>query len=417
MGLKISLLGQFNLQADESPIELPSRPAQSLLAYLALNAGVTQRREKLAGLLWPDATETNARSYLRQALWKIRKSLDAGSLSWEEYLQISNISVTMDTHADYWLDAAKLQEPVEPENVEELMRIVRLYKGELLPGFYDEWVLVERDRLQSVYHQKMNMLIEELAERERWDELLQWGEDWIRLDNSPEPAHRALMEAYAGLGDQGMVSATYQRCVESLSRELGLDPSPKTRELYEQILRGEWEASPGKLVREAVRLQREPLFLNVFEQKDIEQPVFVARERELDQLNSFLELTLNGQGRVVFVTGETGCGKTALVQEFTRLAQGDHHDLVVASGNCNAQTGIGDPYLPFREILGLLTGDVEARWDAGTISGEHARRLWNTLPLTAEAIIVSSPYLIDTLIPGSALLDRALAYAPTKQEW
>ena len=65
MGLNIYLLGQFKLAADERRIELPSRPAQSLLAYLALNAGVNQRREKLASLLWPEATETNARSALR----------------------------------------------------------------------------------------------------------------------------------------------------------------------------------------------------------------------------------------------------------------------------------------------------------------------------------------------------------------
>ncbi|NIP18270.1 MAG: AAA family ATPase, partial [Xanthomonadales bacterium] len=80
-------------------------------------------------------------------------------------------------------------------------------------------------------------------------------------------------------------------------------------------------------------------------------------------------------GRVVFVTGEAGSGKTALVQEFTRRAQEAHADLVVASGNCNAYTGIGDPYLPFREILELLTGDVEARWAAGAMTREHARRL------------------------------------------
>ena len=68
MGLRIFLLGQFKLQTNDITIELPSRPAQSLLAYLVLNAGVTHRREKLASLLWPEATETNARSYLRQAL-------------------------------------------------------------------------------------------------------------------------------------------------------------------------------------------------------------------------------------------------------------------------------------------------------------------------------------------------------------
>jgi predicted ATPase len=147
---------------------------------------------------------------------------------------------------------------------------------------------------------------------------------------------------------------------------------------------------------------------------------------------------------VVFVTGEAGSGKTALVQEFTRRAQEAHADpstgslrpfdfaqgklrsgqagqagqaLVVASGNCNAYTGIGDPYLPFREILGLLTGDVEARWAAGAMTREHALRLWNTLPLTAQALVEAGPDLIDTFVPRAALLERAMTCAPGRTDW
>jgi predicted ATPase len=70
-------------------------------------------------------------------------------------------------------------------------------------------------------------------------------------------------------------------------------------------------------------------------------------ERELAELDGFLNLALAGQGRVAFVTGEAGSGKTALIQEFTHRAQDAHADLRVANGNCNAYTGIGDPYLPF----------------------------------------------------------------------
>jgi len=236
MGLKIYLLGQFKLQAEDRLIELPSRPAQSLLAFLALNAGVTQRREKLASLLWPEASETNARSYLRQALWRIRKSLESTALSGEDYLQISDISVTFDDQADFWLDTAVLLATAESQSQEELIKTVRLYHGELLPGFYDEWVVLERDRLENAYHQKMNLLLERLIQSEHWDEVLEWGEGWIRRGYSPEPAFRALMQAYAGLGDLGMVNATYQRCVESLNRELDLDPSAETQQLYEHIL-------------------------------------------------------------------------------------------------------------------------------------------------------------------------------------
>ncbi|MFQ5855111.1 MAG: ATP-binding protein [Anaerolineae bacterium] len=114
---------------------------------------------------------------------------------------------------------------------------------------------------------------------------------------------------------------------------------------------------------------------------------FVARERELAQLQAFLDKTLAGQGQVCFVTGEAGAGKTALVTDtsatlstrFARRAQAQHDDLLVAVGDCNAQTGIGDPYLPFREVLGLLTGDVERELAQGAITEENAGRLRNFL--------------------------------------
>ena len=104
MCLKIYLLGQFKLETGDQPVELPSRPAQSLLAYLTLNAGVEQRREMLAYLFWPNATERNARGYLRQALWRIRKSLGDASLAWEDFLNVSDITVAFDPQSDYWLD-------------------------------------------------------------------------------------------------------------------------------------------------------------------------------------------------------------------------------------------------------------------------------------------------------------------------
>ena len=417
MSFKIYLLGQFKLQANNLQIELPSRPAQSLLAYLALNAGVTHRREKLADLLWPEATETNARRYLRQALWRIRKSLENGSLNCGEYLHISDISVAFDDQSDYWLDSDFLLETAEARPVEELIEIVNLYRGELLPGFYDEWIVLERERLQAAYHQKMNLLLESLIQTRQWGEALTWGEQWIRLGYSPEPAYRALMSAHAGLGDQGMVSATYQRCVESLDRELGLEPSPETQQLYGQIRRGDLEDFISIPTHGEELTGQQPSFLDEGDLQHIEKSTFVAREHELAQLDGFLDLALTGKGRVVFVTGEAGSGKTALIQEFTRRAQEMHANLVFASGNCNAHFGIGDPYLPLREILGLLTGDVEARWAAGAITREHARRLWNTLPLTAQALVETGPDLIDTFIPASILVERALVYGPGKADW
>ena len=83
---------------------------------------------------------------------------------------------------------------------------------------------------------------------------------------------------------------------------------------------------------------------------------FVARERELSQLQAFLDRALAGHGQACFVAGEAGAGKTALVTEFARRVPDAHTDLIVAIGEFNAQTGIGDPYLPLRDLLCLLTG-------------------------------------------------------------
>jgi tetratricopeptide (TPR) repeat protein len=145
--------------------------------------------------------------------------------------------------------------------------------------------------------------------------------------------------------------------------------------------------------------------------------VFVARERELEKLGKTLDAVLCGQGRVVFVTGEAGSGKTALIAEFARRAQEANDNLVFANGNCNAHTGIGDPYLPFREILGLLTGDVEARWAAGSITREHATRLWNLLPVSAQALVDTCPDLIDTFVSGAGLASRAATFSLGRAAW
>ena len=408
MSLKIYLLGQFKLQANNLPIELPSRPAQSLLAYLAINSGIIHRREKLAALLWSEASEHNARGYLRQALWRIRKSLEGGGLHWEDYLETTDLTVVFKEHSDFWLDANYLMKPGKTSTSQESIEAVQLYRGELLPGFYEEWVVSERERVQSAYHQRMTQLLDNLLKDQRWEEALQWAEEWIRNGYAPEPAFRALLRAYAGLGDQSMLNTTYQRCVNALERELGLEPSPETRNLYESICK-QVRALPGLQSENIIQL---PLFLQDVQPNTSEIPVFVSREPELAKLNCFHEKALAGGAGVVFITGEAGSGKSTLVHEFTRRRMGEYPNLIAASGYCNAHTGIGDPFLPFREILGSLTGDVEARWAAGSISKEHACRLWNSLPRVLDALVESGPDLLDTFIPTNAVLNRAEACMP-----
>ncbi|NNM05742.1 MAG: AAA family ATPase, partial [Gemmatimonadetes bacterium] len=116
-----------------------------------------------------------------------------------------------------------------------------------------------------------------------------------------------------------------------------------------------------------------------------------------------------GQGSAVFLEGEAGTGKTSLARAFLNRALDDHKDLIAATGFSDPHTGLGDPHRPFREILRVLTGDVEAQWMAGSITTDLARRLWGLLPKTTETLLDVGPDLLGVLIPPEALAARLAA--------
>jgi len=237
--LKIHLLGHFKVLKEEDTIAVPSRPAQSLFAYLVMSAGTTHRREKLAGLLWPEANESNARSNLRHALWRLRKAVG------NEYFIADKISVSFDGRSEYWLDVAALSgEDEEEQTTEGLLKDISIYGGELLPGFYDDWVILERERYRALFDKRVQHLLDRLVEEERWTDVLEWGERWIAMGYAPEPAYRALMFAYCGLGDTAGMANTYQRCVKSLKEELGVEPSGETKAAYEYLVKGGKPTAP-----------------------------------------------------------------------------------------------------------------------------------------------------------------------------
>ncbi|MCH7899147.1 MAG: AAA family ATPase, partial [Proteobacteria bacterium] len=135
--------------------------------------------------------------------------------------------------------------------------------------------------------------------------------------------------------------------------------------------------------------------------------VFVSRQGELEKLDSFLARAREGSGQICFVTGEAGFGKTCLTAEFARRAQLRDEELLVVVGDCNAQTGIGDPYLPFREVLGMLAGDIDDKVAQGVTTEENASRLKSFLRISKRIILDVGPDLIDILVPGVGLVTRA----------
>jgi tetratricopeptide (TPR) repeat protein len=135
----------------------------------------------------------------------------------------------------------------------------------------------------------------------------------------------------------------------------------------------------------------------------MKEPVFVGRERELKELEQHLDQALAGHGQGCFIAGEAGSGKTALVRQFVQQALAAEPDLIVAMGSCNAQTGIGDPYLPFREALTMLTGDA-AQQSAGRVSAVNANRLRAVAVRSVQVLVEVAPELIGLFVPGATLL-------------
>src|ERR1043165_7142638 len=126
--LEVHLLGTFSVRHKNHQINIASRPAQSLFAYLILNAGTAHRREKLAGMLWRQLPGEAARENLRACLWRMRKALEAASSS--RLLQADDVTISFKESSDYWLDLAELEKVSENASADELMEVLSHYQGE-----------------------------------------------------------------------------------------------------------------------------------------------------------------------------------------------------------------------------------------------------------------------------------------------
>jgi DNA-binding SARP family transcriptional activator len=426
--LELSLLGSFQVLLDGQPvIGFKSNKVRALLAYLVVEADRPHRRESLAGLLWPDWPDRDALSNLRYALSDLRGVIGDREAE-PPFLLITRDTIQFNLSSNSWLDVRCFADVEKLDIadlgfVEQLEETIALYRGNFLEGFsldessaFEEWTLLTRERLArqaSSYLHTLADSYEALGDNEK---ALAYAYQQLELESWDELAHRQVMRLLVLEGQRSAALAKYENCRTVLAQELGVEPSEETKTLYEQIRRGRLKAKvpPQTVVSEPRRSP--PAFLKE-KSSTFETSVFVARSRELEKLNGHLTEALDGNGGMIFVTGEAGSGKTTLIQEFTRRAQDEHPDLLVALGNCNAYTGIGDPYLPFREILEFLTGDVESRWVAGAITREHALRLWENLPLTAQALVEVGPDLIDTFIQRAALLERARSRVSEEQDW
>jgi DNA-binding SARP family transcriptional activator len=431
--LNLTLLGPFQASLDGAPVRwLGSNMVRALLTYLAVEADTSHPREILAPLLWPEQPDREALAHLRHTLSYLRSAL-GGDDPHRPFLLTSRAEIQLNPAADFDLDVASFVQAVsalpapdalhlDTNAVGHLERAVALYRGDFLEGVavnsapFEEWALLKREQLHWQAMGALRLLAVAFEARGEYGQAERYSRRQLELQPWQEEAHRQLMRALALGGQRSAALAQYQSCVQRLGTELGVSPADETVALYQAIRDGKLAASaPRAAVLEpggsggaekAARVPRLPLSAS------LAPAVFVSRERELAKLDGFLEPALAGQGRVAFVSGQAGSGKTTLLKRFARQAMARHPDLVVVGGNCNAYAGSGDPYLPFREILQLLSGEIEVHRASGNLSPEHARRLWALLPSTAQALVTLGPDLVGGLVPGEPLLRRLLAFSP-----
>ena len=245
--LRIRLLGDFELLANELPISsLDVLRLQSLLTYLALHRGVPQARSRIAYTLWPDSTDAQAHTNLRNLLFKLRMTLpevdtflvvERQTLCWQPDA-LWSLDVIEFEGAIAQAEQARRTEDAAAER-QSLEQAVQCYQGDLLPGCYDEWIQPERDRLQQLYLEALERLMELLEQERNFAGAIRVAQRLLRIDPLQEATYRHLMRLHAARGERGAVARTYQTCSVVLQRELAIEPGATTRKTYQQLMRAE----------------------------------------------------------------------------------------------------------------------------------------------------------------------------------
>lgn len=305
-GLRIELLGTPAVEVDGEPLAVDTRKAIALLACLAI-AG-PQGRAPAAALLWPELDTERARGALRRTLSTLRRALGGRWLvAGPDRLELKGPNL--------WCDTAELAAAVAQARADgheagacercapALERAAELYRGDLLAGFslrdspaFDDWAYFEAERARGQVIEVLDRLVAHLAQRAP-GRAVELAHRRLALDPLHEPAYRTLMRLETGRGNRAEARRLYRVCARVLDEELGVAPLPETTALYEAIVAG--AALPGD--ERAARAR--PVAA--------ELPL-VERDHELAALRDLYRSAAQ-RGRLAYVEGEAGIGKTRLV--------------------------------------------------------------------------------------------------------
>lgn len=257
-GLRIELFGRLQisgagLRGNEGPSHAK---ALELVAYLLLHRSQTHSREALATLLWGNTATSLSRKYLRKAIWQLQAALKGnGSEQDCGLLKVEDEWLSVNPECTYWLDVAVFERcysmvreqpgaALSAKAIAELRAVVALYKGGLLEGWYQDWCLFERERLQNQYFLMLDKLMLVCGIMQEYELGIEYGFELLRHDQANERTYRQLMRLYYQFGDRTAALHLYKRCVMMLKRELGVRPAQETLALYEQICQDRLEDPP-----------------------------------------------------------------------------------------------------------------------------------------------------------------------------
>ena len=205
--LRLALLDGFEVHADGAPVALPFA-AQRLVAFVALQARPVLR-ERVAGTLWPDTIEVRAGGNLRSTLWRIQKRAPGLLAADARAIQLGP-GVEVDVRSD-----------------------PRTFTGELLPGWYDDWVLLERERFRQLSLRALDAVCELHLRAGELGAALEAGLLAVSLEPLRESAHRAIVRVHLADGNFGEARRQYDLCAHLLREQLGLEPTQQMRDLLD----------------------------------------------------------------------------------------------------------------------------------------------------------------------------------------
>ena len=266
VAFKLSLFGPFQAQLHSHLItHFESDKVRALLAYLAVEAGHTHRREALAGLLWPDRPDQVALTNLRHALSSLRKSIEDQQAT-PPFVLISPGMIRFNPESDFWLDVAEFdrltagcqtQATTNLQVIERLQHAVALYCGDFLEGFslrdssfFEEWILIQREHYRQAAVQALATLAGFYEQCGDWVLALIYARRQVELDHLDEAAHRQIMRLLALSGQRSAALRQFEICRLRLLEELEVKPARETVGLYERIKDGDrlqaerWKAPP-----------------------------------------------------------------------------------------------------------------------------------------------------------------------------